>query len=375
MGFLEVKTISGPTEAKNSLPALVMTPFWKNRRVLVTGHTGFKGTWLSLWLQQMGARVTGLSDSLLPSPSLFESVGGVDGEDGFANEWMDIRDANSVTDRVRRTDPEIIFHLAAQSLVQKSFADPRLTYETNVIGTVNLLDAVRSAPSVRVAIIVTSDKCYETRIDGRPHVEEDPFGGDDPYSSSKGCAELVAASFRHTYFASGEPCRVATVRAGNVIGGGDWSKDRLVPDVMRAACSEQAAVIRNPDAIRPWQHVLNPLSGYLILAQRLWDEPGLASGWNFGPGEEGIVTVRSVIEAIDRSWPGTIAWSEHMDVCRHEERQVLRLDSTRANRILGWQPTWGLHQGIDAVVSWFDAFRSQQNMKQFTERQIHEFQN
>lgn len=351
--------------------------FWDGRRVLVTGHTGFKGAWLSLWLQSLGAHVTGLSDHVLASPSLFD-VAGVG--DGMRTHWVDIRDPGPLTSAIRASEPEIVLHLAAQSLVRTSLEQPRLTYETNVMGTVNLLEAVRATPGVRVAIIVTSDKCYDNTDADRSHPDSDPMGGNDPYASSKGCAELVTAAYRRSFFGADGPgggaevpCRIATARAGNVIGGGDWSRDRLVPDAMRATLAGTRLEVRNPESVRPWQHVLNPLSGYLVLAQLLWAHPDLAGGWNFGPDDDDTVSVGSLLERIAARWTGPFAW--HRDDGPHPaEERTLRIDSSHTRQALGWRPAWNLSAGVEALVEWYGAYRDGARMGDATRRQISEFE-
>ena len=267
--------------------SMVDRDFWRGRRVLVTGHTGFKGSWLCLWLQSLGASVTGFSGSRSTKPSLYELARVGEGMDSIAG---DVCDPTAVARAVEACDPEVVFHAAAQALVRRSFEEPRETYETNVMGTVNVLDAVRlKGANVRAIVSITSDKCYENREWEWGYRESEPMGGHDPYSSSKGCAELVTAAFRNSFFSSspaGHPARLGSARAGNVIGGGDWGADRLVPDIMRAALAGEPIRVRNPNSIRPWQHVLNPLSGYMVLAQALWDAPEHAAAWNFGPPDE-----------------------------------------------------------------------------------------
>lgn len=284
----------------------MLANFWEGKRVLLTGHTGFKGGWLSLWLQSLGANVTGYA--LLPptQPSLYEvaRVG-----DGMYSHIADIRDLDRLVAVMRETRPEIVIHMAAQPLVRYSYVNPVETYATNVMGTVNLLEAVRQVGGVRVVVNVTSDKCYENREWIWGYREHDPMGGYDPYSSSKGCAELVAAAYRNSFFnpeAFGtHGVALASVRAGNVIGGGDWAEDRLIPDFMRAIMAGRAVVIRSPHAIRPWQHVLEPLSGYLLLAQHLWtDGPAFAEGWNFGPVDEDAKPVEWIVEQLTGLWGG-----------------------------------------------------------------------
>lgn len=341
--------------------------FWRARRVLVTGHTGFKGAWLALWLQSLGATVVGLSDGVPTEPSLFEvaRIG-----DEVAAVSVDIRDAVAVEHAIATHAPEVVIHMAAQSLVRLSFAEPTLTYTTNVIGTANVLEAARRHESVRVVVAVTSDKCYENRGDDRAYREEDPLGGSDPYSSSKACAELLADSFRRSYFSA--PAwrpRVATARAGNVIGGGDWATDRLVPDVMRAALRGDTVRVRNPQAIRPWQHVLNPLYGYLLLAEKLWSDAAQARAWNFGPADADARSVEWMVGRIAARWPRPLR-VEIDDGPHPPEADRLRLDSSRARTQLLWHPRWDLDDGLDAVVDWHVRHREGEDMQAVSLEQI-----
>ena len=334
--------------------------------MLLTGHTGFKGCWLSLWLQLMGAQVTGFSKGLCTQPSLYTlaNVG-----TGMTSMSGDVRDPVAVDDVVTSCRPEIVIHMAAQSLVRRSFSHPRETYETNVMGTVNVLDAVRRSPHVRVVVNVTSDKCYENREWEWGYREDEPMGGYDPYASSKGCAELITTAFRRSFFFQPDGPRLATARAGNVIGGGDWAADRLVADVMRAALAGELVRVRSPEAIRPWQHVLCPLSGYLLLAQTLWDAPEHAGGWNFGPADEDAKPVRWVVERVAAQWPDGLRWI-HDDGPHPHEARYLKLDSTRARTRLGWQPVWALEDAVKAVVDWYRQFREGQDMRGATLEQI-----
>ncbi len=336
--------------------------------MLLTGHTGFKGSWLALWLTSLGAEVVGFSRDVPTDPSLFELARV--GELVAATE-ADVRDHEAVAEAVRRARPEIVVHMAAQSLVRRSFADPRETYETNVIGTVNVLEAVRTAGEVRVVVNVTSDKCYENREWEWGYREHEPMGGHDPYSSSKGCAELVTAAYRRSFFERGET-RLASVRAGNVIGGGDWGEDRLLPDVMRATLAGETVRIRDPSAVRPWQHVLNPLSGYLVLAQLLWERPELADGWNFGPGDEDARPVSWIVERLGELWPGGVRWAADDGAKPHEAHQ-LKLDSSRARARLGWSPAWDLERGLEAVVEWYGAYAGSRDAREITLAQIAAF--
>lgn len=341
--------------------------FWAGRRVLVTGHTGFKGAWLTLWLEAMGAEVTGLADGVPTSPSLYElaRVG-----EGIRDVRADVRDHDAVVGALADCAPEVVIHMAAQPFVRRSFRDPRTTYETNVMGTVNVLEAVRATPSVRAVVNVTSDKCYDNREQGRPFVEDDPKGGHDPYSNSKGCAELVADAYLRSFFEP-EPSgpRLGSGRAGNVIGGGDWGEDRLVPDLMRAALSGEAIPIRNPEAVRPWQHVLNPLGGYLELAQRLVETPDAQGGWNFGPAADDVRTVRWIAERLAERWDGPLRW-ELDDGPHPHEAGHLALDSTKARERLGWRPAIDLGGALDSIVDWYRALRDGEDMRAVTLGQI-----
>ena len=343
--------------------------FWRDRRVLLTGHTGFKGAWLSLWLASLGARVTGLSDGVPTEPSLFE-LARIGGEmDSLTG---DIRDPDAVVRALAGAQPELVIHMAAQSLVRRSHAEPRETYETNVMGTVNVLDAIRSTESVRAAIVVTSDKCYENREWEWGYREHEPMGGHDPYSSSKGAAELVTAAYRSSFFsgrAGADPPRIASARAGNVIGGGDWAADRLIPDIMRAALAGEPVRVRNPSSIRPWQHVLNPLSGYLVLAQALFDSAEHAHGWNFGPADEDARPVDWIVGRIGELWPEQLQVERDPGPHPHEA-QYLKLDSSLARGRLGWRPAMGLEAGIDATVEWYRRLRDGEDVRELTLGQI-----
>jgi CDP-glucose 4,6-dehydratase len=343
--------------------------FWRDRRVLLTGHTGFKGAWLALWLQALGARVTGFSSGVPTQPSLYQLARVGEGMDSVEG---DVRDFGSLKAALDAASPEIVFHMAAQALVRRSFREPRLTYEVNVMGTVNLLDAVRRDGNVRVVVNVTSDKCYQNREWEWAYREDEPMGGHDPYSSSKGCSELVTDAFRRSFFGVEGSARVASARAGNVIGGGDWAEDRLIPDLMRAALDARGVSVRSPDAIRPWQHVLNPLDGYLMLAQALWSSAEFAGGWNFGPAEEDTRPVGWVVRRLAELWPQQLRWVEDVEEPRlalHEARS-LKLDSSRARARLGWEPRWSLHEGLDATIAWYRALHAGEDMAAVTAAQI-----
>lgn len=350
--------------------------FWKGKRVLVTGHTGFKGSWLALWLQSLGAEVTGLALSPPSTPSLFEQ-GRV--AEGMTSIEGDIRDLEVVEDAMATYEPEIVFHLAAQALVRPSYQDPVGTYATNVMGTVHVLEAMRRVGTARVGIIVTSDKCYENQ---ESHLwgyrEHDPMGGYDPYSNSKGCAELVASAYRRSFFsAQGDghtPPAIATVRAGNVIGGGDWAEDRLVPDIIRAFQAGQSVHIRCPDAIRPWQHVLEPLRGYLVLAERLWaDGESVAGGWNFGPDDRDARAVRYVVEQMMDLWGNSAAAVLDSESHPHEAT-YLRLDSSKARALLGWYPQLSLDDALEWTVEWYHGVQNQTDARACTLAQIDRYQ-
>ena len=368
--------------------------------MLLTGHTGFKGAWLALWLQALGARVTGLAPGTPTRPSLYELAGigaGMEGEHA-----VDVRDADAVRAVLREARPEVVLHLAAQPMVRRSLKDPALTYAVNVIGTVNVLEAVRvEEGDVGAVVVVTSDKCYENpeyenpeganppegenqedkKQEGpsRRFVEEDPLGGSDPYSSSKACAELITAAYRRSFFSPEDSAfsapstpRIASARAGNVIGGGDWGEDRLIGDVVRGVQAGTAVKVRNPESIRPWQHVLNPLSGYLLLAEELWKSPDAAQAWNFGPQEGDAQTVRWILERLERLWGGAFSWE--LDGGENPpEAGRLELDSNKAQRHLGWHPQWDLGQALERVVQWHEAQRRGEDMRGVSLSQIERF--
>ena len=339
--------------------------FWNGRRVLVTGHTGFKGSWLTLWLRSLGAHVTGFSAPLPAGPSLYElaRVG-----EGIETHEGDVRDAAALAEVVRAAAPEIVLHLAAQPIVRRSYREPAETFEANVLGTAYLLDALRSADGVRSIVVVTSDKCYENRGLDRGYREDEALGGADPYSASKAAQELVAHSYRRSF---GLP--VATGRAGNVIGGGDFAEDRLVPDALRAAVAGRPVKVRNPGAVRPWPHVLEPLSGYLALAQRL-HEPGAPAAVNFGPRDEDARPVGWIVERLSELWPGGIELAAGDEEAPAPEARVLKLDSSLAAAELGWTPAWDLDRGLLAVVEWFAAYAERGDVRKVTLEQIVEHQ-
>ncbi len=336
------------------------------RRVFVTGHTGFKGSWLTLWLLELGAQVSGFALDPPTIPSLYEALSLAEyGGGRLTDRRGDVRDRDALAAALDEAAPEIVFHLAAQPMVRRSYAEPRLTYETNAMGTVNLLEEVRGIAAAgrapRVVVNVTSDKCYENLETRRAYVEGDPLGGFDPYSSSKACAELVTAAYRRSYFAAPGAPAVVTARAGNVLGGGDWGEDRILPDCVRSLTAGAPIEVRSPDAVRPWQHVLESLSGYLCLASALWtgavtleaDAEAAVGAWNFGPSADAIVTVQEVVEAVVREW-GSGEWRPAPGVAeRPHESGLLVLDPGKAERELGWRPAWNVQQAVTAAVRWY----------------------
>jgi len=354
-----------------ALENLEMNPaFWKGKAVFVTGHTGFKGSWLCLWLQMLGARVTGYALKPPTRPSLFQLAGLARTMKSIV---ADVRDLARLKMALRRTKPQIVIHMAAQSLVRDSYADPVGTYATNVMGTVNMLEAVRGLKSVRVVVIVSSDTCYENRERETGYREDEAMGGHDPYSSSKGCAELVTAAYRRSFF-SGIGAAVASARAGNVIGGGDWSKDRLVHGALRAFAARRALRVRNPSAVRPWQHVLDPLNGYLTLAERLWDEgPAYAGAWNFGPADKEDRPVSWVVRELVRRWGREAKWVTDQTRQPHEAG-LLRLDCSMSRERLDWRPRVDLGMALDWVIEWHRRHASGENARKLTEEQIARFQ-
>ena len=351
--------------------------FWAGKRVFVTGHTGFKGSWLCLWLQQLGANVTGYALAPPTNPSLFEEA---QVAQGMTSVIGDIRGGAALIQAMRQAAPDIVIHMAAQPLVRRSYVDPVETYATNVMGTVNLLEAVRQTPSVRAVINVTTDKCYENKEWVWGYRETEPMGGFDPYSSSKGCAELVTAAYRNSFFNAAKHSEhqvaVATARAGNVIGGGDWAEDRLIPDILRAIQIGKSVNVRNPHATRPWQHVLEPLSGYLTLAEQLCAQGlAVAEAFNFGPADEDAKPVQWIVEKLTQSWGDGAAW--HVDGGTHpHEAHYLKLDCSKARAALGWQPRWNLSQALQAIIVWHKAHSAPQggdDMRAMCLQQINDY--
>jgi CDP-glucose 4,6-dehydratase len=343
---------------------------YRGRKVLITGHTGFKGGWLALWLNSLGAEVHGLSLDPPTEPSFFCTTG-LDQR----VEWTkgDIRKRESIREAVKESDPEMIFHLAAQPIVRESYSDPIGTFETNILGTANVLDAVRSNPGIKGCLCITSDKCYENQEKGLAFQEADPMGGADPYSASKGAAEIVISSYRRSFFRTG--ALISSARAGNVIGGGDWAKDRLVPDCIRSLQKGETIVLRNPDAVRPWQHVLDPLNGYLTLgAMMLGDDRQAEGAWNFGPPAGKEATVEELVRILVDEWRAGGWRVEPSDDLKKESR-CLRLDSTKARRELGWRSVWDVRTSVRRSVDWYRQNADGADMWKFSLSQIADFEN
>ena len=350
---------------------VIDTDFWNGRRVFLTGHTGFKGAWLTLLLKRLGARVTGFALAPEREQDLFEVANVRSALHRHAT--GDVRNLDQLATCMRAAEPEIVLHLAAQSLVRLSYEEPVSTYATNVMGTVHVLEAVRACPDTRATIVVTSDKCYENAEWIWGYRETDRLGGHDPYSNSKGCAELVTASYRKSFFPPGGSSHVASARAGNVIGGGDWARDRLVPDAIRAFMADQTVRIRNPNAIRPWQHVLDPISGYLVLAQRVYQDGSKhADGWNFGPSAASEVPVSRIISRLVQLWGRSASWQ--VDGGEHpHEASYLKLDCSKATSQLNWKPVLDLEKSLALTADWYRAFQNKEDMRAVTEEQIDDF--
>lgn len=346
----------------------VNAEFWRGKRVLLTGHTGFKGSWLSLWLQSLGAELHGLA--LIPptEPALFVEARVAD---GMKSTIGDIRDYETVRAAMAACLPEIVIHMAAQPLVRLSYLEPVATYATNVMGTVHVLEAARHTSSVRAIVNVTTDKCYENREWVWGYREDEPMGGYDPYSNSKGCSELVTSAYRRSFFRSG--IALGSARAGNVIGGGDWAVDRLVPDILRAFERNAPVVIRNPHATRPWQHVLEPLSGYLVLAEKLYTEgQAWADGWNFGPHDDDARPVQWIVEHMADNWGKGASWQ--LDGGEHpHEANYLKLDISKAKSFLGWRPRWHLAKALENITTWHQAWLAKDDVQALCLKQIQEY--
>lgn len=354
-----------------------MTPsFWQGKRVFLTGHTGFKGGWLSLWLQSLGAEVTGYALNPPTNPSLFEVASVASGMRSLIG---DVRDLDSLQNVIKEAKPEIVIHMAAQPLVRYSYTNPVETYATNVMGTVHLLESIRHVDTVKAVVNVTSDKCYENREWVWGYREDDAMGGYDPYSNSKGCAELVTAAYRSSFFNPKEYSQhgvsIASARAGNVIGGGDWAGDRLIPDFIRAIVAKQTVVIRSPNAIRPWQHVLEPLSGYLKLAEALYAKgPEYAQAWNFGPNESDAKSVEWIIGQLVANWGDGAYYKIDESAANLHEAHFLKLDCSKSRSILGWRPQWDATETIQRICGWHKAHLNSHNMQAYTLAEIQQYQ-
>jgi CDP-glucose 4,6-dehydratase len=354
---------------------VIDTAFWKTRKVFITGHTGFKGSWLCLILHALGARVTGYAQRPPTNPSLFE-IGGV--RSTAKTIIADIRDLHTLKKSLLSASPEIVIHMAAQALVRESYAHPLETYSTNVLGTANLLETVRGCRSVRAVINVTTDKCYENKEWVWSYRENDPLGGFDPYSSSKACSEMVTTAYRNSFF-NPEAYKIhkvalATARAGNVIGGGDFARDRLIPDCIRAAIEKEEIIIRNPKAVRPWQHVFEPLTGYLMLAEKLVKKgPQFGEAWNFGPNHEDMKPVAWIAKKISNQFGASLAFPKTPRMKRLHEASTLRLDSDKARQVLGWHPRWSLEKAVDRTMTWYRAYMDGRNMKKTCDQQVEEY--
>jgi len=348
----------------------VSNRFWRGKKVLITGHTGFKGSWLSSWLNEMGARVTGYALNPPTNPSLFELL---NLKSKIKSIHGDVRDLNSVKKHIKGA--EIVFHMAAQALVRESYKNPVDTYATNVIGILNLLEACRSNNSLKAIINVTTDKCYENR--GKPEIayrENEPMGGFDPYSNSKACSELVTDSYRKSFYNSGSKIGIATARAGNVIGGGDFATDRLIPDCIRGIMNKEKIIIRNPDSTRPWQHVLEPLSGYLMLAESLSKSPKkLSAGWNFGPKEKDEKSVLNIVETFCKFWGDDVRYEIKKNPQAPHEASYLKLNSSKAQTKLLWKPRWNSETAVKKTVEWYKAYLKKENLDKIISEQIESY--
>lgn len=349
--------------------------FWKDKTILITGHTGFKGSWLSLVLKMKGAEIIGYALPPPTHPSLFEIL---DIENKVETITGDVRDLNKLIETLNRYKPDIVIHMAAQALVRYSYSNPVETYTTNVIGTVNVLEAIRQTGCVKAALIVTTDKCYENKEWVWGYRENDPLGGFDPYSSSKGCAELVTAAYTNSYFLKTpdekNSVSVATARAGNVIGGGDWAEDRLIPDIIRAIIDRKVVIIRNPGAIRPWQHVLEPLYGYLCLIEKLWHQGSkFSGGWNFGPATESCQPVSCILESIQAVLDKGFSWQHDKSQNLHEAN-FLKLDCSKAYAKLGWSPRLDLKTAVEMTLIWYQAYIQKKDIMLLTQQQINYYE-
>jgi CDP-glucose 4,6-dehydratase len=349
--------------------------FWKEKRVFITGHTGFKGSWLSIWLSQLGAKITGYALDPPTSPNLFDLA---EVKACFEKHIVDdIRNADRLKHAINDAHPEIVIHMAAQPLVRESYKNPTETYAINVMGTINMLEAVRCSKNVKAVINVTTDKCYENKEWVWGYRENEPMGGYDPYSNSKACSELVTFAYRQSFFNPnnypGHGVALASARAGNVIGGGDWAGDRLIPDCVKSLLENKPIIIRNPQSIRPWQHVLEPLSGYLMLAERLFSEgPNFAEGWNFGPDDSDTKPVKWIVEKVCEKWGKNATYIIDEGLHPHEAH-YLKLDCSKARQRLGWMPKWTLDQTLDYIIEWVCAYKNNESLRLLCQAQIESY--
>ncbi len=343
--------------------------FWKNKKVFITGHTGFKGSWLTTWMKMLGANVKGYSLSPNTNPNLYDIS---NAHKSISSEFADIRDIKSFESSFHKFKPEIVFHLAAQPLVRYSYDHPRETYEVNLMGTLNLLDIIKKTDYVKSVVLVTTDKCYENKEWTYGYREIDPMGGFDPYSSSKGCCELLISSYRRSFFNKKNSPNIASVRAGNVIGGGDWSADRLIPDIINSIIKNKQIILRNPNSTRPWQHVLEPLSGYILLAQKLFNNSDYAEAWNFGPHADDCKSVSWITEKIINLWGYDQFWTS--DKLKHpHEANYLKLDISKAMNKLSWYPKLKLEKALDMLIKWHKSYLKNENMEEVMKNQINEY--
>lgn len=346
--------------------------FWNNKKVFLTGHTGFKGSWLAMWLKSMGVNLKGYSLSPEDKINLFEKASI---ENNMISEIGDIRDYNRLYNSIIDFKPEILIHMAAQPIVRKSYEDPIDTYSTNVMGTINILESARACPSLKSIVIVTSDKCYENKETQNPYKENEPMGGHDPYSSSKGCCELLINSYRRSFFNDNNSSGLASVRAGNVVGGGDWSKDRLIPDILKSFKKNESVIIRNPSAIRPWQHVLDCLSGYLVLTEKLYFNNEKFSGaWNFGPNINDCKPVEWIVEKMISVSGKNIDWVLDKKSNPHEANTLI-LDNNKSKKFLKWKPKWNIEESITKIIEWHKKNLNDENINEMCLSQINDYIN
>ena len=348
----------------------VNTAFWKGKKVYLTGHTGFKGSWLSLWLQSMGSIVKGYALEPNTNPALYNEA---KVSEGMESEIGDIRNLEQLSKSMKSFNPDLLIHMAAQPLVRLSYIEPVETYATNVMGTVNVLESARNCSNLKAIVSITTDKCYENNEWEWGYRENEPMGGHDPYSSSKGCAELVTSAYRRSFFNSTNNASIASVRAGNVIGGGDWAEDRLIPDILRAFEASHPVIVRNPLSTRPWQHVLEPLSGYLVLAERLFEDGNeFAEAWNFGPKEEGCKPVQWILDKMVSSWGKGASWELDKNNNPHEAG-FLKLDCSKAANRLKWKPKWELEETLDLIINWHQSYLKGNDVKKKCLNEINQY--